>query len=78
MAHNCHGNNKYLTVEPKCHGEIKFPTAKPKCLLMKAKVQQLPLENGDLKIKGKIYKRAKYDGILTIKLMFEKNICHHF
>ena len=45
---------------------------------MKAKVRRLPLKNGDLKIEGKIYKRAKYDGILTIKLMFEKNICHHF
>ena len=30
---------------------------------MKAKVRRLPLKNGDLKIEGKIYKRAKYDGL---------------
>ena len=37
VAHNCHGNNKYLTAKPKssrrnqkAHGETKKLTAKPK------------------------------------------------
>ena len=37
MAHNCHGNNKYLTVKPKNSRQKQKPQQKQKKLMAKAK-----------------------------------------
>ena len=73
VAHNCHGNNNYLTAKPKMsrrnqipHGNNKFLTAKPKCLRQNqkahGKIKKLTAKAKSSRQKQKLTAKAKAHG----------------